>query len=113
MAAFVTACILFAVSVAAFVISIRSFQEKGFLWNNAYIYASKRERETMDKKPHYRQSAVVFLLIGLIFFLNGLAALLGMVWISYMALIAAACAIIYAVISGAAIEKKKTGGKGS
>ena len=33
------------ISVVAFFISIRSFQEKGFLFNNAYIWASKQERE--------------------------------------------------------------------
>lgn len=51
-------------AIGAFIVSFRSFKEKGFLFNNAYLYASKEERATMDKKPHYRQSAVVFLMIG-------------------------------------------------
>ena len=51
-------------AIGAFIVSVRSFKEKGFLFNNAYLYASKEERATMDKKPHYRQSAVVFLMIG-------------------------------------------------
>ena len=64
----VPAIILFAVSIFLFFMSVRSFMEKGFLFNNAYIYASKQEREKMNKKPHYRQSAIVFLLLGLIFY---------------------------------------------
>ena len=48
------ASIPFAVSVFLFFMSVRSFMEKGVLFNNAYIYASKQEREKMNKKPHYR-----------------------------------------------------------
>ena len=56
----ITASILFGISFFAFVMSVRSFAEKGFLFNNAYIYATKQEREKINKKPHYRQSAIVF-----------------------------------------------------
>ncbi|MBQ7009494.1 MAG: DUF3784 domain-containing protein, partial [Ruminococcus sp.] len=42
---------------------------------NAYIWASKQERESMNKKTYYRQSAVIFLLLSLIFLLNGIAVL--------------------------------------
>jgi len=71
----ITASMLFLIAVLAFFMSIRSFREKGFLFNNAYLYASEKERETMNKKPHYRQSAIVFLLLGFVFLLNGFAAL--------------------------------------
>ncbi|EFF68226.1 hypothetical protein BUTYVIB_01494 [Eshraghiella crossota DSM 2876] len=30
------------------------------MFNNAYIFASKQERETMNKKPHYKQSGICF-----------------------------------------------------
>ena len=36
-------------SVVCAVISFFQFREKGFLFNNTYIYASKQEREIMDK----------------------------------------------------------------
>ena len=62
----IVAIILLAVSLLLFVVSIRSFQEKGFLFNNAYLYASKQERETMNKKPYYRQTAVIFFMMGMI-----------------------------------------------
>ena len=33
------------------VLAVIHFAERGFLLNNAYIYASLKERENMDKKP--------------------------------------------------------------
>ena len=44
------ALILGVIASACFVISYLRFNKKGFLFNNAYIYASKQEREEMDKK---------------------------------------------------------------
>ena len=94
----ILSCILFLIAIGAFVMSYRSFREKGFLFNNAFIYASKQERETMDKKPHYRQSAIVFLLIGIIFLLNGVSVLLAAKWIFILVIVIAVIAIIYAII---------------
>ena len=104
----ILSCILFLIAIGAFVMSYRSFREKGFLFNNAYIYASKQERETMDKKPHYRQSAIVFLMIGIIFLLNGVSVLLAANWIFFLVIAIAIVAIIYAIISSMAIERRKT-----
>ena len=101
----IIASILFAVSVFLFFMSVRSFMEKGFLFNNAYIYASKQEREKMNKKPHYRQSAIVFLLLGLIFLLNALAVLLKVNWIFYIGVAVVAITLIYAIVSSIIIEK--------
>ena len=52
----VMAIIVFAFSGILLRISIIQFRQKGFLLNNAYIYASKEQRKKMDKKPYYRQS---------------------------------------------------------
>ena len=103
----IVAVILFTVSAGALAISILSFLGKGFLLNNAYLYASKKERENMDKKPHYRQTAVVFLLISLIFLVNGLGLLLGIGWTLYIVVALVLIAVIYAVASSIAIEKRK------
>ena len=103
----IVAIILLLVSAAAFLMSIRSFLEKGFLFNNAYLYASKKEREAMDKTPYYRQSGVVFALIGLIFLLNGLSLLSHLSWVNWIAAAVMAIAVIYAVASSLAIEKQK------
>ena len=102
----VGAVILFVISAAALVMSVLSFMEKGFLFNNAHIYASKQERKEMNKKPHYRQSAIVFLLIGLIFFLNGLDLLLNTSWIFYAVIGIVLSAVLFAIISGIAIAKR-------
>ena len=103
----IIAVFLFLISIGAFVMSIRSFMEKGFLLNNAYIYASKEEREKMDKKPHYRQSAIVFLLLGVSFLLLGIMTLTDALWLLYVVLGIAALTIIYAFVSGVRMENKK------
>ena len=101
----IVASILFAISIFLFFMSVRSFMKKGFLFNNAYIYASKEEREKMNKKPHYHQSAIVFLLIGLIFLLNAIAVLLKVNWIFYIVVAVVIVTLIYAIVSSITIEK--------
>ena len=101
----IIASILFAVSVFLFLMSVRSFMEKGFLFNNAYIYASKQEREKMNKKPHYRQSAIVFLLLGIVFLLLALAVLLEAYWISFVGVAVVIITLIYAIVSSIIIDK--------
>lgn len=103
----VGAIILFLIALFSFVMSIRSFMEKGFLFNNAYIYASKKQREDMDKKPHYRQSGIVFLCFGLIFFLNGFNLIFKTDWILYLVVTIAVLALVYAIVSSIIIEKNK------
>lgn len=107
MAEIISALILFVLSAGAFIISVRSFEEKGFLFNNAYLYASKQERNNMDKKPYYRQSAIVFLLVGVLFLLNSVDVLLNTGWIFYVVIIIGIITVIYAVGSSIVIEKKK------
>jgi hypothetical protein len=47
-----------------------SVQGKGILFHNAYIHASREERNKLNKKPRYRQSAIIFTATGIIFLLN-------------------------------------------
>jgi len=101
----IIASILFAVSVFLFFMSVRSFMEKGFLFNNAYIYASNQEREKMNKKPYYRQSAIVFLLFGIVFLLLALAVLLEAYWLSFVGVAVVIITLIYAIVSSITIEK--------
>lgn len=103
----IVAIVLLAVSAAVFFLSIRSFLEKGFLFNNAYIYASKKERETMNKKPYYRQTGVIFFFIGIIFLSLAVAILLDAGWIMYIAEAVILIMLIYAIASSISIEKKK------
>jgi len=107
MADILVAYALLAVSIFVFILSIRSFLEKGYLLNNAYIYASKKERETMDKTPYYRQTAVIFLFLGITFLSLGFAMLLDASWITYIAGAVILITLIYAIASSIVIEKRK------
>lgn len=94
-----------AIAIAAFVISVFSFRGKGILLNNAWLYASKEERRTMDKKQHYRQSGIVFCFIGTVFVLYAVWAMTGWSWIFYLFIIDIAAVMIYAIVSSIRIEK--------
>ena len=102
----IAACVLFLISAGLFILSYRSFREKGFLLNNAYIYASEQERERMEKKPYYRQSAIVLLLLGFSFVFNGMALLQGADWLYWLVGISVAITIVYAIVSSIMIVKR-------
>ena len=101
------AIVLGLVAIACFIVSYFQFNERGFLFNNSYIYASKQERETMDKKPHYKQSGIVFIMIGIIFVLNAVEMLLETGWLFYMVIVVAVIAVIYAIVSSVVIERNQ------
>lgn len=103
---FILAGIVFVISISMFVISFRSSKEKGFLFNNAYIYASKEERETMDRKPHYRQSAIVFSMLGIVFLLIAAEIILETGWLFYVEMLCIAIVIIYAVVSSIKMSRR-------
>lgn len=102
----ITACVLFLVSAGLFVVSFRSFREKGFLFNNAYIYASKQERERMNKRPYYHQSAVIFSLLGLSFVSSGAELLFGLDWLFWLTAVILAATIVYAIVSTVMLQKR-------
>lgn len=101
------AIVLGAIAIICFVISILQFKEKGFLFNNAYIGVSKQDRETMNKKPHYKQSGIVFALIGIIFLINTVEIILQTKWLLYLGITVEIAVVVYAIISSIAIEKRK------
>lgn len=72
----IVAIIVFILAGISAFICARQFAGKGFLFNNAYIFASKEERARMDRKPHYRQSAIVFCLLSAVFLVLGLSIIL-------------------------------------
>lgn len=61
----------------------------------------------MEKKPYYRQSAIVFMLLGVIFAFNGMALLLGIDWLYWLVGITVAITIVYAIVSSITIVKRK------
>ena len=91
-------------TVICLIISILQFQQKGFLLNNAYLFASKDERERMDKTPHYRQSSIVFALFSAVFFCLTVESITHARWLMPVVWILGAVTVIYAVLSS--IPKK-------
>ena len=61
----------------------------------------------MDKKPHYRQSGIVFIMIGMIFLMNAIEMMIKTGWLFYMVIVVAVIAVIYAIVSSVAIERKR------
>jgi len=102
----IVACVLFLISVLLFLLSFRSFREKGILFNNAWIYASEEERKIMNKKPHYRQTAIVFLLLGVVFAINSITILTGIDIFYLVAIGVVTATVVYAVVSSVKTEKK-------
>ena len=102
----VVAILLFVTSLALILLTIRHFLEKGFLFNNAYLYASKEERQKMNKKPYYRQSAIVLLILGISFAFNGIQLLTGISAFFVVEIILFAGVFVYAIISSILIDKR-------
>lgn len=61
----------------------------------------------MDKKPHYKQSGVVFLLIGAVFAINAVDMILKTGWLFYVVIVIAIIAVTYAIASSIMIERNK------
>ena len=64
--------ILVVLSIAFLIYGIIQLCQKGFLFNNAYIFATKEEKEKLYKKPYYIQSGIAFIMISIVFILEGL-----------------------------------------
>jgi len=102
----VVAIIVLLLSIACAVISVFQFKGKGFLFNNAYIYASKQERETMDKKPHYRQSGIVFAFLSSIFLCIAAECALKIGWLCWVEGALCIAVLVYAIISSVKTSRK-------
>ncbi len=97
---------LFAIAGVLAVLGVRHRMEKGFLLNNAYLYASQKERETMDRGPYYRQSATVLFLLSAVFAVDGLSLALGNDRFALPVIPLIAAAIVYAAVSSARIRRQ-------
>ncbi|MCR5829049.1 MAG: DUF3784 domain-containing protein [Lachnospiraceae bacterium] len=103
----ILAIAIFLVAAINLCLGIRSFMGKGYLFNNAFIHASEKERETMDKKPYYIQSGVVFCCLSLLFFVIGLATLMESDKILLLEIPIIVGVTVYAIVSTIIINKKK------
>ena len=103
----IVAVIVFAVAGVMLLLSVRSFQERGVLLNNAWLYASEKQRKTMNKKPYYRQSAIVFCFLSLVFIVCGLSVVLKNSRIVLLEIPVIAGVVIYAIVSTVQIQKRE------
>lgn len=101
----ITAIAVFLLAGALFFLGVRQLLERGVLLNNAWLYATKEEREKLNKKPYYRQSGIVFCLLGLLFTVIGLYALLqssGLLWLEAALAVGT---VAYAILSTVQISR--------
>ncbi len=84
-------------ALACLIISIMQFDEKGFLFNKAYIWASKQERRTMDKKPYYRQSGIAFSLCTAVFLVMAIESVFATGWLWLVVGAIAISLLVYAI----------------
>ncbi len=99
--------VLFALSALLVLLGVRQLQCKGYCFNNAYIYASKKEREQTDFTPYYKQSGKVFLMLSALFALNAMRVIIKADFLIYVSVAAMAGIIVYAIASSVRIEKNK------
>lgn len=99
--------IVFIIAGILALLSFRSFQEKGFLFNNAYIYANKEERKAINKKPWYRQSAIAFCLLSIASIMAGLDMIFDKQVFRILEFSIIIGAVLYAIISSVVIMKRE------
>ena len=99
------AIILGIVSLVCLIFGIRQLCGKGFLFNNAYIYATKEERQKMNKKPHYWQSGIILILISIIFAIDAIETVLKTGRLFYLVIALVIITLVYSVISSVVIER--------
>ena len=103
----VTGIILSLIAAGILVLGIMQLLKKGPLINNAWIYADDEQRRTMDKATYYRQSGIVFSMIGIQFGMLGVFCLTQMHIFMYMEFAVIGLVVIYAIISSVMIDRKK------
>ena len=96
--------IILTASAGCIVLGILQLLQKGPLINNAWLYADEEKRRTMNKAPYYRQSGIVFLMIGIQFCMLGLHCLTMSNLFLYAEFAVIGLVLVYAVVS---TKKKK------
>lgn len=91
-------------TAVSLMITVVSFLKRGFVFHNAYIWASRAERETMDKRPFYRQSGIAFGLVTIALGFMALGCIMGTLWPLIITAAACVAVLVYAIM----ISVKKT-----
>ena len=100
--------ILALVSLASVILGVTQLCGKGMPLNNSYIFASEQERAAMDKKPLYRQTGIVLLIVGI--GLLAMAALYHFLKDSrafYLLIPVFVLAVGYSIVSEVLMSRKK------
>lgn len=103
----IIAILVFLLAGLLFFLGLRHLLERGYLLNNAWISATEKERASLNKRPYYRQSGIVFCLLGLLFTVIGLSAILQEDRLLWLEAALAVGAVVYAVVSSIRIENRK------
>ena len=87
-------------AIFSFFIAFRQHREKGFIFTNAWLFASERERRNMDiriKKAEYRVGRNVFFLVGLVFSIYTVCFLYWITWLVNTGFAIMALTVLYAI----------------
>lgn len=103
----VAAVILLVISALAAYFGVRQLRCKGRCLNNAYIFASKEERNQTDFTPYYKQSGKVLLMLSALFLLNCVRIVFKIKFLFWVSIALIAGILAYAVVSSVMIEKNK------
>ena len=100
--------ILAVLSLASIVLGVTQLCEMGKPLNNSYIFASEQERAAMDKKPLYRQTGIVLLIVGVgLLGIVVLCCFMKYAWAFYLLIPVFVLAVGYSIVSEVLMSKKK------
>lgn len=98
--------VISAVAAGCFAAAVCQGKHIGAPFNNAYLYATQKEREAMDVAPLFRQSAIVFSLLGGVFTFTALACLSDIAWFYSGTGVCLIAALVYAIVSTVRMQRK-------
>jgi len=105
---YVMSALMGVIAFFMFLITYRQHKERGFIFTNTWIWASKKERYEMDirkKKVEYRFARNVFFMLGIIFLVFAVNAILLFMWLFYVIYALFAILVIYALIQWVVNER--------
>lgn len=95
----------FGFAAISLIIAILQLMNKGFPINTAYLFSSQIVRDTMDKKPYFRQSGIVFLMITAIFMFMGIDLTKGYGWSFLLEIAMMIATVVYIIKSNKKMGK--------
>lgn len=100
------AIIIGLISISLLIYSFFTSKEKGPIFSNTYLLATKEERKKIDKSAEYHLVTVVFRILGIVFLILTVNILTSWSWLYYIIGILITVLIIYAIKESIQSEKK-------